>query len=134
MKTLLILTLLGVLFVPMNGSAKADQVLYCQTELATGLYEENGTWKSGNHTMKRYTIKVVGDFEEIISLESDDTAYPCKVPMMPLHPTRVACSDKWGDTFFYDKKTKRFLHSKANIFTYLGEDTPILFAGTCQKF
>ena len=64
MKKLLILMLLGVLFVPMNGSAKADEVLYCQTELATGLYEENGTWKSGNHTMKRYTIKVVGDFEK----------------------------------------------------------------------
>ena len=40
MKKLLILMLLGVLFVPMNGSAKADGVLYCQTEMATGLYEE----------------------------------------------------------------------------------------------
>ena len=38
MKKLLILMLLGVLFVPMNRSAKADEVLYCQTKLATGLY------------------------------------------------------------------------------------------------
>ena len=102
MKKLLILMLLGVLFVPMNGSAKADEVLYCQSELATGLYEENGTWKSGNHTTKGYTIKVVGDFEKIIGL-SEDTAYPCKVPMMSLHPIRIACSDKWGDTFLRQK-------------------------------
>ena len=40
MKKLLILTLLGVLFVPMVGSAKANEVLYCQSELATGLYKK----------------------------------------------------------------------------------------------
>ena len=43
MKKLLILMLLGVLFVPMNGSAKADEVLYCQSELATGLSKQDGT-------------------------------------------------------------------------------------------
>ena len=40
MKKLLILMLLGVLFVPMNGSAKADEVLYCQSEVATGFYQK----------------------------------------------------------------------------------------------
>ncbi len=43
MKKLLILMLFGVLFVPMNGSAKADEVLYCQTEIATAVYKDNGT-------------------------------------------------------------------------------------------
>tara|TARA_B100000989_G_scaffold294097_1_gene272504 strand:+ start:722 stop:853 length:132 start_codon:yes stop_codon:yes gene_type:complete len=42
MKKLLILMLFSVLFVPMNGSAKADEVFYCQSELTTCLYKENG--------------------------------------------------------------------------------------------
>ena len=46
MKKLLFLTLLGMLFVPMNGSAKADEVLYCQSELATGLSKQDDTWKT----------------------------------------------------------------------------------------
>ena len=46
MKKLLILVLLSVLFVPMNGSAKADEVLYCQGEAASGLYKDDGVWKS----------------------------------------------------------------------------------------
>ena len=133
MNKLLILMLFGVLFVPMNGSAKANEVLYCRSELATGFAEENSTWRTANFKKERFTIKVIGDFEKIIGL-SDDTDYPCKVSMKPLYPTRIACYYKWGDTFFYDKRTKRFLLSTANIFTYLGEDTPILFAGTCQKF
>ena len=77
MKKLLILTLLGVLFVPMNGSAKADEVLYCQSELATGLDKENGTWREASFKGKRYTIKVIDDFEKIIGLY-EDTPYPCK--------------------------------------------------------
>ena len=44
MRILLILMLFGVFFVPTNGSAKADEVLYCQSEFATGLYGENGIW------------------------------------------------------------------------------------------
>ena len=66
MKKLLILMLFGVLFVPMVGSAKADEVLYCQSELATGLYPDNGTWRTGTFTKYRYTIKVSGDFEKAL--------------------------------------------------------------------
>ena len=46
MRKLLILMPLGVLIVPMNDSAKADEVLYCQSELATGLSKQDGTWKT----------------------------------------------------------------------------------------
>ena len=54
MKKLLILMLFGVLFVPMNGSAKADEVLYCQSELATGLSKEDGTWKTYDFPNERW--------------------------------------------------------------------------------
>ena len=63
--------LLGVLFVPMNGSAKADEVLYCQTELATGLVEKNGTWRTASFERKRFTVKAFGDFEKVRGFGKD---------------------------------------------------------------
>jgi len=63
MKKLLILMLLGVLFVPMNGSAKADEVLYCQSELTTSLSNQDGTWKTYDFPERRWAIKNFGDFE-----------------------------------------------------------------------
>ena len=133
MKKLLILMLLGVLFVPMNGSAKADEVLYCQSELATGLWKDNGTWQttSGIENI-RLTIKVVGDFESIVGI-FNDTAYSCRFPNITA-PSKVAFSHNNGRTFFYDEWTKRFLLSHANIFTYLADQSPVFFAGTCEKF
>ena len=108
MKKLLILMLFGVLFVPMNGSAKADEVFYCQSEAATGLaLKDDGTWAVVTHATKRYTIKVVGDFEKIFGV-TKDTGYSCEVPLKYWAPHRIACSDTDGETFFYDKQTKRF--------------------------
>ena len=132
MKKLLILTLLGVLFVPMNGSAKADEVLYCQSDLATGLYPDNGTWRTGTFENNRYTIKVSGDFEKIVGLLGD-FQFECAIPEA-LIPNKVLCQSFPGGTFVYDKSSKRFLYSVVNTHTYLGTDTPAIFAGTCQKF
>jgi hypothetical protein len=132
MKKLLILMLLGVLFAPMVGSAKADEVLYCQSELATGFAEVNGTWRTGNFTKDRYTIKVAGDFEKIVGL-FDDYQFECAIPNAS-EPNRVVCKSVQGMTFVYDKSSKRFLYSVVNTYTFLGADTPAIFAGTCQKF
>ena len=53
MKKLLILTLLGVLFVPMNGSAKADEALYSVSEVATGINRSDGFWKEAKFERKK---------------------------------------------------------------------------------
>ncbi|MDA8575343.1 hypothetical protein N9L79_07395 [Alphaproteobacteria bacterium] len=128
----MILMLFSVLFVPMVGSAKADEVLYCQSELATGLYPDNGTWRTGTFTKYRYTIKVSGDFEKVIGL-LEDYQFECAIPNA-LKPNKVVCQTFAGETFFYDKSSKRFLYSFVNTNTYLDTDTPAIFAGTCQKF
>ena len=59
--------LFGVLFVPMAGSAKSDEVLYCQSELATGLSNRDGSWRTYDFP-KQKNIKVVGDFEPVVGL------------------------------------------------------------------
>ena len=130
MRKLLILMLLGVLFVPMNGSAKADEVLYCQSEVATGLYKENGTWKEGGFERKRFTVKVIVDFEAVMFR---DNLLSCSVPFSR-YPKELVCHNKDGLTFVYSQSSRRFVYSYVNTATYLDADTPVLFAGTCEKF
>ena len=132
MRKLLILMLLGVLFVPMNGSAKADQVLYCQSELATGMGQKNDTWVTGSFKRERYTVKVIGDFEEVTGLDNY-LNFDCVVPLKK-YPKRIVCRHWSGKTFLYDKSSKRFVFSSVTIHTYIRTDTPALFAGTCEKF
>ena len=136
MKQLLILMLVSVLFVPMVGSAKADEVLYCQSELATGMKKVNGTWKTGNFTKDRYTIKVFGDFERVAGLYAD-FQFECQFPYPVSYPRQVVCQHINGNTFIYDKSSKRFIYSLVNTATYVetsSEDTPVIRAGTCEKF
>ena len=125
--------LLGVLFVPMNGSAKADEVLYCQTELAPGLAQkEDGTWTIGYFQRKRFTVKVTGDFEKVIGLDRDKE-FECHFPYS-WNPIAIVCHYKESETFLYEKSSKRFVYYLVNTSTYLQPDTPIMYAGTCEKF
>ena len=59
MKKLLILTLLGVLFVPMVGSAKADEVFKCTgklVDLETNMHSISST---------SHIINISGDYRKI---------------------------------------------------------------------
>ena len=143
MKKMLILMLLGVLFVPMNGSAKADEVLYCQSELATGFAEKNGSWTETTFKLKRFTIKVIGDFEKVVGLFSKKPT-SCHFPYektffngktIDLNSGKeIICQQRSGSSFIFNKTTKRFLIASISHITYLEENTPVLYAGTCEKF
>ena len=132
MRKLLILMLFGVLFVPTVGSAQADEVLYCKSDLATGLYPDNGTWSGKGFKEKRFTVKVVGDFEKITGVLKN-LMFECSVPFAH-NSHQIVCQSKYGMTFLYDKISKKFLYTLVNTSTYLDIDTPIIYAGTCQKF
>ncbi len=135
MKKLLILTLFGALFVPMNGSAKAADEFICQSEVSTGFYKRNGTWKSENFKLKAFYLKVINDFEAITSVER--IPFECQVPYPLSQPNQVVCGDKSGLQFLYDKSSKRFLYSAIHTATYIDADEhepPIIYAGTCEKF
>ena len=133
MRKLLILMLFGVLFVPMNGSAKADEVLYCVSKLATGMTKQNSTWREGIFERKRFTVKVIGDFLEVTFLYDLETI-ECTVPSST-SPHQYACRANFsGKTFVYDKNSKRFVYSIVNTSTYLDTDMPVIYAGTREKF
>ena len=132
MKKLLILTLLGVLFVPMNGSAKADEVLYSVSEVATGINRSDGFWKEAKFERKRFTVKVTGDFEKVVGIW-DKVVFECKYPYSITDG--VSCQAAVGESFVYSKSIKRFVYSKVNTASYvLNYTPPVLYAGTCEKF
>ena len=135
MKKLLILMLLGVLFVPMNGSAKADQVFYCQSEVATGMAVKNGNWLTGDFTPQRYTIKFSSDYTIMRGLKNYAGEYSCfhLKEVKSRHICRARRYDM-GDTFIFDSESKSFIYSSVSITTYFQPDTPHIQAGTCQKF
>ena len=139
MKKLLILMLFGVLFVPMNGSAKADEVLYCQSDLANGLVQnEDGTWREASFKKTRYTIKFSNDYKKMKGLDNkilgDLSCYTLPLENVKnRYICRLQVFDA-GETFIFDLESKRFIYSKVSTTTYLDTDTPIVRAGTCEKF
>ena len=69
MKTKLLFVFITIGLLAAN-SVKADTVLYCQSELATGFIKENGAWKETNFRQQRYTIKFNKDYSRLEGLSS----------------------------------------------------------------
>ena len=45
-----------------SNTLKAETVLYCQSEVATGFFNEGGVWKETSFKLDRYTVKFNDDF------------------------------------------------------------------------
>ena len=138
MKKLLILLLsFGLLIVP---HVKAETVLYCQSELAIGLIKKNGLWKESSFNKKRFTVQFNNDYSSLQGKWGADFPMDCQVIFPYQIPNQIICvnSEGMGDTFMYDKKSKRFLFSSLSAGGYVENssdaDTEVLYAGTCEVF
>ena len=124
-KVLLILSLL--LFSP---AAKAEVVLYCQDELATGFVLRE-TWTESNFKHARMTLKFDDAFTEV--KWSDGERWDCEP-----HAVRdfVRCR-AYNDIFLFNKKTLRYLTTNLSGMGWLRDVegwTESIHAGTCTKF
>ena len=63
MKKLLLLLLL------IPNLVIAENVLYCQDELVTGIIKKNGVWKTGNFKPLRQTIKFNDDYTKLVGFD-----------------------------------------------------------------
>ena len=139
MKRLLILLLsLGILIAP---SIKADTVLYCQSELATGFSKTSGSWKEMNFSFKKYTIKFNDDYSRVTGMPDYDEnlSMECETPYSVINkPHLIYCvhSGHSNSTLRYNTKTKRFVHYFQPYKGYIGNgtDTDVLYAGNCKIF
>ena len=114
--------------------AKAETVLYCQNELATGLFKEDGSWKTGNFSLARYTIKFNEDFSSIDGLIKGKGK--CSAPFPNTEPDLLHCRTSYGlETFVYHKQKKRYTYFTINLaYAIDGSDTSSIEAGTCKSF
>ena len=62
-----------------GSQAGAENVLYCSTapNLATGIVNEDGKWRTGRFREERFSLKEVGNFSSVII---DNTVFSCGRP------------------------------------------------------
>ena len=115
MKKLLVLLLsFGILFAP---SIKAENVLYCQSELVTGFVKKNGAWKNGNFATDRFTVKFNDDFSLIEGGLPNSSPMECSAPYSS-YPHIIHCvHSKYNlSTLRYNKD---IVMANIYIFVYL---------------
>ena len=128
---------LGLVLLSLVTPLKAETVMYCVAELATGFILENGKWKQTNFNPQRYTIKFDKAFSTVQGVAPSDTMQ-CEPNMRLEH--MIICSSQWNDgsIFGLNRNTGRFFYSEANMYGFISElaepDTDALSAGTCTKF
>lgn len=127
-----------------SNTLKAENVFYCQVELAVGFYKEDGSWRTSTFNNVRYTIKFNNDYSKLYGLD-ENRSYNC-VPSYSHKPEALACFSGYtnGQTFIFHKDTKRFVNSSpkagsgyaahGNDSGYAANDTDVIEGGTCTKF
>ena len=127
--------LLILLLIP--NLVMAENVMYCQDELATGIVKENGVWITNNFNLERYTIKFNDDYTKLEGL-----AFPYKCSQIfgasNDQARLISCRSIVGtsDTFIFNKLSKRYQYYSMSPFSFVenGPDTSNFSAGTCEAF
>ena len=126
---------LSFLFSP---DLKAENVLYCQTEVATGMSNSSGVWKETNFELVRFTIKFNDDYSILEGITKEPMV--CKKPYVNVLPSRVTCiNELWlSNIFQYDIVSRKFSSVVVSAAGYVhdGEnrDTDSIKGGRCEKF
>jgi len=132
LKLLLFLFTFGI-----STSVSAEIVLYCNSELATGIAKQNGIYRTSDFVPSRYTVKFDDDYSRVKGLD-EHRIWECKNPFNNKNSNTVVCISEYnvGETFAYDRKTKRFMNysAAASGFVENNTDTNTMTAGTCEKF
>ena len=137
MRTILLASLFMLAFLLAGTSAQAEKVLYCQSELATGIGNRDGTWETGSFTLERWTLKFTEDYTTLKGLPGFDDLI-C-VPQFPnAYPHVIICRQDAVDpsTFSFNTNSMRFVYANLSMMAFLMNrtDTNEIYAGTCVEF
>ena len=117
------------------GSASADNVLYCSSELATGFIEKKGKYVESRFELKRFTVKLTNDKKRIEGLPSG--SLDCQRPYSTVPNVIYCTNNKWFDeSFVYNEGSGRFVYTVVRVAGYVNPegDTDNFYAGVCTSF
>jgi hypothetical protein len=132
-KKRILLTLALLLCAPI---AKAELVLYCQDELATGFAEVDGSWKETSFKPYRWTIRFNDTFTQ---LNLNDRRWTCETYAFV---DQSRCWSKGlgeGHIFMIHRETLRYQYLLLSPRGWLrssdvGGRTESMYVGTCETF
>jgi hypothetical protein len=129
---------LGLVLVSLVTPLKAETVMYCVAELATGFILENGKWKQTNFKPPRYTIKFDEAYTELTGITG--ASWECGKTYDFSLPNMVVCQNRFSKsmTFTLMMNSGRFIYANTGGHGFISSrpdpDTDALIAGTCTKF
>ena len=116
-------------------TAIANDVLYCTSELATGIVKKKGSWVESSFKPERFTIKFADDFSSV-NHPVLDGIMKCHTPLS-FKPELIECSGFFHSLSF-NKESMRFVFfvgsSGGYVYDLPDSDTESLYAGTCERF
>lgn len=128
-----------------SSFANEENVYYCSSEIASGIYldQKTGKWLGSGFAPERYTVKFNSNYTKVKGILNDKENWDCWIPFLGFaykyKDMRVCIDSNYqGVLFTFDIKTLRFLFAYAGISGYLANqnepDSNMIYAGKCQKF
>jgi hypothetical protein len=126
-----------------------DEVLYCVVEHTIGMMGTGDSWEpaySDGSTLKRYTIRFTGEYDQLTGVDSTETPYYCQRAFPNKAPDVVTCVNSRVATmvFNYSTKTGHFVLNMVSPGGWLsigteraqdgGHLNDYLVLGKCQAF
>ena len=116
-------------------AVKAENVLYCESELAVGFIQKNGIWKESFFVKNRFTINFNNAYTKLKGLD-EYKDFTCSKVYTSIE--NVYCISDWldGVSFQYNPLNNRFKYMRPSAAGFLmkTDDTDIMYAGTCKSF
>ena len=138
MKNNLFFSLL-IIVLSFSTKLKAENVLYCESELATGFIFDEGKWKETSFKRERFTVRFNENFTKLEGFYGPMT---CFAPFNH-KPNFISCieTDFPYQPFLYHKQKKQFKFAQFSSAGYLSDaedgndfDTDVMYLGTCTNF
>jgi hypothetical protein len=129
---------LGLVLLTLVTPLKAEIVMYCVAELATGFALENGKWKQASFKRPRYTIKFDEYYTELDGLTA--APWKCGKTYDTGLPNMLVCQNQFSKSkaFALMQNSGRFIYANTGGYGYISSrtdpDTDALIVGTCTKF
>ena len=132
---------LAVLILTISLGSFADEIFHCTSDIKTGIYKENGIWKTGKFGNSRHIINFKDDSTLSGLLDWNFTCKKLRLPVSKNGQTtfvyETVCVEPFqGESFSFEEESMRYVYVSTPGSGYLHnmDWTGHLEAGFCKNF